>query len=264
MVKEPHWHDGAEEYRAVQSMVRANRHQEALERAEAVLRQGRLSRRQAARMHSLICWVLTEELHQVSLVAVLHGEEAVRLASLLGDVWLKCEALTRLTSAYCRMGDVRRAREAVEAIARELELNEGALAGGTAALCVLRATVAAAEEKPEECLALLQQAETESDPSSREVKGRIRTQKLTIFLEHERYAEARAMLESMESRGENPAESLECEIARAWLALAEPKANKAEARRLATLALHRSFAAGRLDLARRFRRKLGDLLETNG
>jgi hypothetical protein len=259
-LNEPRWYDSAEEYRTIQGLVRQGRHREAMERAQYALRSGRLSRRQAARLHSLICWVYTEELHQISPAAVLHGEEAVRLANLLGDAWIKCEALARLTHAYCRMNDIRRARAAVETIDAEVSQNEGALTGGTAALFVLRATVASAESNATECLRFLEEAEAASDSVSLELKARICQQKVGVLLEHERYDEARQVLAAQALRDDGPSPGLEWEMARAWLALAEAPENGVEARRMANQALQRTFAAGRLDLARRFRRRLGHLL----
>ncbi|MGE5675607.1 MAG: hypothetical protein ACM3XM_17295, partial [Mycobacterium leprae] len=120
-----------------------------------------------------------------------------------------------------------------------------------------------------------------------------------MLLEQGKYAEARLLLETIAiPTAQEPEESANLGIERAWLAvgeaqmdrarhlleqvsqqaeneteidtqaqclllraLAEEPTNRAEARRLARAALHRSFAAGRLDLARRFRRRLAHLLQ---
>lgn len=294
-MEEPRWSNGAEEYRAIQGLVRAGRPREALDRAINVLTSGRIGRRHAARLHSLVCRLHTEDLQQVSPEAALHGEEAVRLAELISDVWIKCEALNRLADAYLQMGDVERAKEAVATIGAEVEKNEGAIDGGTAALYMLRAQVADAEGDAAASLHWLEVAEGICEDLYPEWRERIRQHRMEALLEQGEYAQARRLLESMTTPVEG--KSPETELIRAWLALAEARpgevlplveqvleiaeaegqfgtavecmalralveemTNATEARRLARQALQRSFTAGRLDLARRFQRRLAHLL----
>lgn len=147
-LEEPRWYSSAEAYRTILGLIREGRHHEALQRADEALGADQIGRTKAARLHSLICWLYTEELQQASMVAILHGEEAVRLAGALHDPWIKCEALALLVRAYCQVGDLARANQACDAIGDEVALNAAALSGGCASLLLLRATVARASEAP--------------------------------------------------------------------------------------------------------------------
>lgn len=297
-MEEPRWNNGAEEYRTIQGLVREGRYQEALSRAERVLLAGHLGRRQSARLHALVCRVHVEELQQASPAALLHGEEAVRLARLVKDAWIQCEALSHLVHAYCQFGDIQRASEACAQIAAEVDQNAAVIAGGHATLYSLRATVAAAGGDEMGCLAALDQAEALVVADATGMFLRIRAQKVGALLVHKRYAEARELVRYSEPAPDtgSPA-ALEWGVARAWVALqesnptqarcllnellgraqthgragaaaqclalqalAEERESEAEARRLAQLALHRAIVAGRMDLATQFRRRLSHLL----
>ena len=289
------WHGGTEEFRALQALARDGRHQEALERAAGALTVGDLGRRQAARIHSLICWLYTDGIHQSCPAAVLHGEEAVRLAEHMGESWVKCEALARLVHAYCHLGDLARACAACEAVAAEVERNAGAIDGGMATVWTLRAAVAAAAGDEDAALAALEQAETEAAGGNADIMARIRSRKVGALLACGRRAEALQVVAQAPLEG--PQESLDWAVATAWVtleasgpaeagpliqevmdraqtsgnlsaaahglalqALMEAPRNPPEARRLALLAISRAREAGRVDLVRQFQRRFHTLL----
>ena len=295
------WHDSAEEYRAVQTMFRLGHYREALERAKAALVAGYLGRRHAARLHTLICRLYTEELHQTCPAAVLHGEEALRIADLINDDWIKCDTLFWLVQAHARMGDLGRARAACDEVAVELEQNEAVMAGRYASLYLLRAAIAMADENDEHCLVELRQAESMLGQGAVEVAPRVRVMKLGALLANSHYREARRTLdEGAPDVGDEVMLLLDWAVGQVWLATVESPREKAlaaiqdllgrsesaghvvagahclvlnalllrdrdpmEARRLGQLGIHRVLAAGRLDVARQFRRLLAPLLSFN-
>jgi hypothetical protein len=295
---EPRWYHSAEEYRAIQGLTRDGRYQEALDRAGLALTAGFLGRKHAARLNSLICWLYTEPLNQTCPRAILHGEEAVRLAGLVNDEWIKCEALARLVVAYCHVGDTDRARIACQELAVESAKNEGAITGGNATVRLLEAIIAGVEGDDLSSLVSLEEAEQLTDDTFPLALAHIRAQRLCRLVWTGRLPEAQAVA----ARGipEVPQEStpyLEWGLARAWLAVEakEPEsarlllqevsplaqstgdasgtfqwlaiqavlvqnADLADAKRLATTALQRAIATGRLDLVRMLRARLRALL----
>lgn len=296
-MEEPRWYNSAEEYRAVQTMFRMGRYREALERANSALVAGYLGRRHAARLHTLICRLYTEELHQTCPAAVLHGEEALRIADLINDAWIKCDTLFWLVQAHARMGDIGRARAACDEVERELEQNEAVIAGRYASLHLLHAVIAMADGHEERCLVDLRQAEAMLCHGAAEVAPRVRVMKLGALLSNGHHHEARRMLdEGAPDVGDERMLLLDWAVGQAWLATVESPREKAlaaiqdtlersesaghvvagahclvlnallmrdqdptEARRFGQLGIHRVLAAGRLDLARQFRRRLEPL-----
>lgn len=292
------WYNSAEAYRAVQTLVREGRYQEAVDRAQRVLRDGSLGRKHSARLHSQICWLYMEQMHKACPAATLHGEEAVRLADLVGDQWIRSEALARLVHAYCRLGDLDRARQACRDVARELENNENALTGGTAALLQLEAVIAQAAGDGEGCLSALHLAEELSRGQPPLIRARVYLQKAQAFLEFGRIDEAGEILQDTGPTAQaGPEVLMDWDLARAWHAvMTQPPAEAAplisdlleragaagqaviviqclalraqlaeraetgEAFRLARLAVDRCMATGRVDLSRSLRRRLGHLL----
>jgi tetratricopeptide (TPR) repeat protein len=297
-VDESRWYNSAEAYRAVQGLVRDGRYREALDRALLVLQDGALGRRHTARLHSQICWLYIEQMHQTCPAAALHGEEAVRMAELVRDQWVRTEALSRLVHAYCRLGDLERARDACREIARELEANDQALVGGHAALLLLEATVALAEGDAESCLSALQLAGELAESFAPALRMRVRLQQALSLLEFGRPVAARQVLgQESPPPGLGPEGALEWDLARAWLAVAElppdealstvdeladravsaghaavmaqclalkallaERAQTGEAECLARQAVQRCLTAGRRDLVSSLRRRLAHLL----
>lgn len=289
---------GAEEYRAVLGLVRENRFQEALERCLEALRAGNLGRRCAARLNSLIGWLLCEPLGRPGPAAALHGEEAVRLAELVGDPWIRCEAQGRLVTAYVQLGDVARARSVCERLEQAVAQNPTVIDGGPAAVWRLRALVAAAEGDDAGFLAALERAEAESGaPAPDRTAERMRARRVPALLVCGRRDEAReAVAQSCYDHDSGDDAALEWGLARAWVALDQlgPAAALglvgpllAQARSAgeeftavqclviqalaedrqaqdagprARQALQRAVKAGRVDLARLVRRRLAHLL----
>ncbi|MDF2627229.1 MAG: hypothetical protein K0R39_1060 [Symbiobacteriaceae bacterium] len=301
-VREPmedsRWPGVAEAYRAVQNHLRDGRWQEALDQAERIFAEGGLGRKHTARLHSQVCWLYTEQLQRICPAAVLHGEEAVRLADMVNDEWIRTEARSRLVHAYCRLGDVDRARNTCREISRELEKNGAALVGGTASLMQLEATIAMADGDEEGCLSALCLAEEMASDQPSAFRARIYLQKALALLEYERYDEAADLLADTAPPAQAaPDVRLEWDLARVWLAVfTQPcaeaarqleetldratgcchtyaviqclglkaalagRAETGEASRLARQALERCHATGRYDLNRLMHRRLSPLL----
>jgi len=255
-------HHGTEEYRAVQDLVRRGSYQEALERATEAIHGGRLGRRYAARLHSLCCWLYVVALENPSPAAVLHGEEAVRLADLLNDEWIRCEALTRLIPAYCQVGDAARAEEGCDRLAREVERNEMVVSGGWSGLWSIRAQAALAAGDAERALRYLDRAVAAAD---REIPGlvdRLQRQQATIRAWYDLGAfeltvQGRGLLQSgLEGDGDR-AHRVRSVAAEALCGAPE---NRLTALVQAREALNRAIELGRADLARQVRDRLAHLL----
>ncbi|MDB4895243.1 MAG: hypothetical protein JWN15_1505 [Firmicutes bacterium] len=257
------WYNSAEEFGTLDALVRQGRHLEAIDRARLTLLSGQAGRRSAARLHTLICRLYTEELQQPCPAAILHAEEAVRLAEAVRDPWIKCEALSRIVHACCQVGDRCRAASACDALAAEVERNAAVVPGGHAAVLMLRATVAMAGEEWPLAMALLRQAEAAGSGEAPEVAARVYADKVVVLLASGAYGDARALLAEpvADPEGES-AVAVARELARAWLAvvsLAEGP-DPAEASRLAHLTHQRTVCLGRVDMARWLRRRLLQLL----
>lgn len=297
-MEESRWQGVAEAYRAVQNHLRDGRWQEALDQAERIFLEGGLGRKHTARLHSQVCWLYTEQMQRICQAAVLHGEEAVRLADMVNDEWIRTEARSRLVHAYCRLGDLARARSTCRDIARDLEKNGAALAGGSAALMQLEATIAMAAGDEEGCLAALSVAEEIAKEHAPAIQARIHLQKALALLEYGRSEEAEDLLADTAPPAQAaPEVRLEWDLARVWLAvLTRPvtgaerqltellsratacshtftiiqclalkavlavRAETGEAPRLARIAVERCHATGRHDLSRSLQRRLGHLL----
>lgn len=261
-LEEIRWQHGMDEYRSVQELIRSGRFQEALERARRALMVGRLGRRYAARLNSLICWIYVSALQEPSPAAVLHGEEAVRLADLCNDEWIRCEALSRLIPAYCHLGDLVRAEQGCESLKRDLKRNEMVIAGGWASLWMLRALVAMAGGDFSQADRYLLQASEMAGTGVPGISDRIRQYREVIeaVLAPDRTdpteARRRARTVCLEGDGERAttvrAVAMEALLAEPYDALV--------AQEHAREALHKAIAIGRADLARMVRSRLAHLL----
>lgn len=156
--------NSADEYRTVKALVRDGNYREALERAARAIQTAGLGRKHMAKLHSLSCWLLTEPLQQSGPQAVLFGEEALRLADLVNDEWIRADALARLITAYCHVGDLNRARAAAHRLESELNRNPAALDGGRATFWTLRAGILSTAGLDEPALRALERAEAEVEP----------------------------------------------------------------------------------------------------
>lgn len=251
-----------DEYRSVQEMARGGQYHEAIERARRALMVGRLGRRYAAQIHSLVCWLYVTALQDPSPAAVLHGEEAVRLADLCSDPWVRGEALFRLVPAYCQLGDLLRAEQGCEALARELAKNEQIIPGGWAGYWLLRALVAFAGSDFEQAGRFLNKAEELEALGFPGVSDRIRQHRevLEALGEPDRTGsvEARRRARTVCLVGDGELAATVRAVAVEAL-LAEPY-DTLVAQEHAREALHRAIAIGRADLARLVRSRLAHLL----
>lgn len=238
-VDEPLGRNGAEEYRLILNLAQSGQANEALERARRALSTGHLGRRNAARLHSLVCHLQFIDLDQPHPSAIIHGEEAVRLAGLVSDEWIKCEALASLVEAHCRLGESRRARELCEEIAAEVAVNAGVLGGGDVTLNLLRATVAEAAGDDRESLLWLERAEAAGSVVGvhpvgvvpDEILMRIRLQRAMLLLRLGRPSEAHSLITvGVATALLGTVNALHWDLLMAWLVLAEGR--KESARRL--------------------------------
>lgn len=251
----------------MQELVRQGEYHQALERAHLALMQGQMGRKLTARLNSLLCWLHVSGLQEPSPTAALHGEEAVRLAELCGDAWVRSEALTRLVPAYCQMGDLGRAERCCEALAAELRQNEMVIPGGWGALWLLRALVATAAGEVERTALCLDEAQAQVSGETELMDSDLRR----------RVVEHRAVMEALGAPDQTgPVEARwrvrtyclegDGDRARAVRAVAveallvEP-ADELTAQAHAHAALHRAIASGRTDLVRQVRRRLAHLLD---
>lgn len=295
-MEEIRWHNSAEEYRAIQELGRQRRYAEALERARLVIGAGQMGRKQTARFHSLVCRLYTDDLQQGSLAAITHGEEAVRLARLVNDPWVKCEALATLVRAYCYLGEADPAGAACAEIALDVQQNPAAIPGGRIAVCLLEADVAGLEGDWAAALGALDQALAAAGEERPEQAARIRVRRAACLLAAGRKAESALALGEV-GMPAMPADGLQLDLVRAWLARAEARSEEAgrraeaalelaqhlgcvagatqalslqallaeacdlpRARFLARNALQRAIAAGRVDLAKEIRQRLAHMV----
>lgn len=287
---------GIEEFRNIQGLARDGQVEEALDRALLLLETPRLGRKLEAKVHNLICKLYTEGYSRPGTAAALHGEEAVRLADLLHDPWLKCEGLTQLVHTYSRLGDFDRAMAACEAVQTEADRNPGVVPGGPAAVWVLKAEVFKALGDLEAAMAALGRAEAHAREvvDGTRVMPDIRSRRIDVLLLCGKWEAVRVLMPAGEGN-----DSLAAQLQRAWLATleqpyggaaaavravltrAQEKGDQAavaqslalhalieqgrsgDAPRLARQALNRAIDAGRADLARRLRSRLASLLEAD-
>ncbi len=262
LLEETRWQHGMGEFRAVQDLVRGGRYQEAIERALAAIHGGGLGRRYAARLHGLLCWLHVSALEAPSPAAVLHGEEALRLADLINDEWIRSEALIRLIPAYCQIGDLDRAEQACERLGHEVERNEMVISAGWSGFWSIRAEVALAAGDPEQAIRFLARAEESADPNTPAAADRIRRQRAAVEawgqLGPGELTESIQQVLRVELHGESDRALLIRSSAAEALLMAKSDGVTAAAR--AREALNRAIALGRADLARQVRWRLAHLL----
>jgi len=95
---------GLDEYQRLLSLLNERRFEEAQVRARFLLEEADAGPLSRAKTHNLLCWTFIEGLKYATPEAVLHGEEAVRLANNLGERPLQLQAMCNLASAYHQMG----------------------------------------------------------------------------------------------------------------------------------------------------------------
>jgi hypothetical protein len=147
--------EGAAGFRQVQELVRDSRFVDAAALLEELLAEPNLGRTRRAQLHALACWLYDGPLQQSGPLAVLHGEEAVRLAELLQDPWHRAEAQSHLTGARIHMGDAAGARRELDRLVVDLVQNPALLAEGERTRFLLTLLLAACNGEWAESLALL-------------------------------------------------------------------------------------------------------------
>jgi len=96
---------GFDEYQRLLALLDERRFDEAQVRGRVLLEQPDTARLARAKTHNLLCWTFVEGLKRASAEATLHGEEAVRLATGLGEQSLRAQALCNLASAHYQLGN---------------------------------------------------------------------------------------------------------------------------------------------------------------
>lgn len=147
--------EGAAGFRQVQELVRESRFTDAVALLEELLADPNLGRSRRAQLHALACWLYDGPLQQSGPLAVLHGEEAVRLSELLQDPWHRAEAQSHLTGARIHMGDAAGARAELDRLVADLTKNPALLSEAERTRFLLTLILAAANGEWAECLALL-------------------------------------------------------------------------------------------------------------
>lgn len=155
--------EGAAGYRQVQEWVAEGRFAEAATLAEELLVDPALGRSKRAQLHSLACWLYDGPLGQSGPRAVLHGEEAVRLLTLLHDPWHRAAAQANLIGARIHMGDSAGAAAELRRLEAEVAESPGLFSDGDRTLFVLNLLLAAAGGEWAEALALLRDVAPQAD-----------------------------------------------------------------------------------------------------
>lgn len=107
-----------------------DRMEEAQIRARVLLERTDISLSVRARTHNLLCWTFIEGLRRPSPEAVLHGEEARRLAVKLGEREILMQALANLAHAHTQMGNYDPASECYQELLQHLHTHEDLLPFG--------------------------------------------------------------------------------------------------------------------------------------
>lgn len=155
--------EGAAGFRQVQEWVAEGRYAEAAELLEFLLVDESLGRSQRAQLHALACWLYDGPLEQGGPRAVLHGEEAIRLSTLLHDPWHRAEAQAHLTGARIHMGDLEGARAELGRLEADVAEIPGLLSDEERTLFTLTLLLAAASGEWAYCLTLLEDLEPQPD-----------------------------------------------------------------------------------------------------
>jgi tetratricopeptide (TPR) repeat protein len=158
---------GLEEHNRILSLLDERRFEEAQTRGRVLLESNDLSLKIRARTHNLVCWTFIEGLKRPSPEAVLHGEEAVRLARDEHDGPLVTQFLFNLAAAYLQTGDYASARAAYDEILALLAKDSSLLPHGVILALTGLAAISRTFGRLQESLAHLDQAQAAcSDPES--------------------------------------------------------------------------------------------------
>lgn len=97
-----------------------DRMEEAQIRARVLLERTDISLSVRARTHNLLCWTFIEGLRRPSPEAILHGEEADRIARKIGDPEITLQALANLAHAHTQIGNYGPATECYHELLKQL------------------------------------------------------------------------------------------------------------------------------------------------
>ena len=139
---------GLDEYRRLVALVDERRYEEILARGRLLLEgEGPGSPAVEARVHNLLCWTLAEAMKKPCAEAVLHGDEAVRLAGGLPDPVLQAEGLVNLGAARSALGEWEAAAAAYRYVQELLAEHPEALRHGLIIAATNLGCIAACQER---------------------------------------------------------------------------------------------------------------------
>ncbi len=149
---------GQDEYRRLLGLLDQRRFKEAQVRARILLENEETSLLIRAKTHNLLCWTCIEGLKYTTPEAVLHGEEAMRLARDLGEQELFVQAMFNLASAYHQIGSYECSRKIYQTIVKRLSKQPNLLPCGLVLAYQGLAQIDLVQGKPEEALHHLKSA----------------------------------------------------------------------------------------------------------
>lgn len=150
---------GLDEYQRLLALLDERRFDEAQVRGRILLEHADTGDLVRAKTHNLLCWTFAEGTKRVSPEAVLHGEEAVRLACQVGERTLEAQALCNLASAQYQVGEWEEARATYNRALCLCRLSPSNLPHGDVLALQGLALVAMAQGQAQESLAHLDSAE---------------------------------------------------------------------------------------------------------
>lgn len=151
---------GLDEYQRLVALLDERRFDEAQVRGRVLLEGPEAGLLTRAKTHNLLCWTFVEGLKHASPEAVLHGEEAVRLAERLGEWGLHIQALCNLASARYQMSDYEGCAAVYREILARLTANPSLLPFGQVLARQGLAQLDLIAGRPREALAHLEEAES--------------------------------------------------------------------------------------------------------
>lgn len=232
---------GFDEYERILGLVEQRRFDEALVRGQVLLEQPETAALIKAKTHNLLSWLLLEGLRRPVPAALLHAEEAIRIACRLGEREIELQALLNLAAAAYQHGDY----EAAEGTYRRAEaLLESAPAPLPAVRTLILqglSDVAAARGDLEQALQLLDRAEAAlGSEGSQVLLAELFRRRAILLLRMGRPKEAGRELGKAEQPlplGERPGLWWRSQLAVARAALELALGRKVKARRQAETAL---------------------------
>lgn len=256
-MEEPSGQTNPETIRAILALARQGGVEEAQIQALQTIQTGGIGRKQAARYHLLLSSILIDVAEEPHMAAILHAEQAVHLAELAGDRWIRGQALERLARAASQCGEPKLAQSACDRLEEELGRNPAVIDGGFRHLWRLRLRAALAAGDDERAMEASERALEAAGEADVIARAQIRMDRVPVLLSLGRLEEAGRALEAASALGLET--KADCRLARLLLgALQEPDAD--DRPRLARRALEACIASGRADLCHRYRRLLNPLL----